>query len=149
MITLSPLSLPPSLRPLTYHSYLRPPIPTSLSPSLPLSLPPCLPASLPPCLHPSLSLSPSLFLPPILPPLSLRHTISNPFPLFFPTLLYSSTSLFLHVFARHSFLTHSVILIKSHMDSVMAICAYSHECRSYLCYTKQVYNTCRASLTLS
>ena len=35
------------------------------------------------------------------------------------------------------------------MDSVMAICAYLHERRSYLCHTKQLCNTCHASLTLS
>ena len=50
----------------------------------------------------SLPLSLSLPLPPILPPLC--HTISIPFSLFFPTLLCSSTPLFLHVFDRHSFL---------------------------------------------
>ncbi|KAK2182725.1 hypothetical protein NP493_340g03076 [Ridgeia piscesae] len=59
----------------------------------------------PPSLHTSVpsSLPLSLPLPPILPPLSLRHIISIPFSLFFPTLLCSSTPLFLHVFARHSF----------------------------------------------
>ena len=35
------------------------------------------------------------------------------------------------------------------MDSVMAICTYLHERRSYLCHTKQLCNTCNASLTLS
>ncbi|KAK2188334.1 hypothetical protein NP493_135g01010 [Ridgeia piscesae] len=35
------------------------------------------------------------------------------------------------------------------MDSVMAICTYLHERRSYLCHTKQLCNTCHASLTLS
>ena len=35
------------------------------------------------------------------------------------------------------------------MDSVMAICTYLHECRSYLCHTNQLCNTCYASLTLS
>ena len=35
------------------------------------------------------------------------------------------------------------------MDSVMAICTYLHENRSYLCHTKQLCNTCHASLTLS
>ena len=35
------------------------------------------------------------------------------------------------------------------MDSVMAVCTYLHERRSYLCHTKQLCNTCRASLTLS
>ena len=35
------------------------------------------------------------------------------------------------------------------MDSVMAICTYLHERRSYLCHTKQLCNTCYASLTLS
>ncbi|KAK2173335.1 hypothetical protein NP493_884g04006 [Ridgeia piscesae] len=64
--------------------------------SLPLSLSP-------PSLPPSIPSSLSLPLPPILPPLSLHHTISIPFSLFFPTLLCSSTPLFLHVFARHSF----------------------------------------------
>ena len=119
--------------------------------SLPLSLsPPSLPTStssyLPSFRPPSLSLP----LPLILPHLSLRHTISIPFSLFFPTLLCSSTPLFLHVFARHSlFGTHSLILIKAHMDSVMAICTYLHERRSYLCHTKQLCNTCHASLTLS
>ncbi|KAK2186840.1 hypothetical protein NP493_187g02007 [Ridgeia piscesae] len=64
--------------------------------SLPLSVsPPSLPTSIPSSL--------SLPLPPILPPLLLRHTISIQFSLFFPTLLCSSTPLFLHVFARHSF----------------------------------------------
>ena len=80
------------------------PVPSYLSPSpvplfLPLSLP--MPPFLPPSLLPSLP--PSIPLPPILPPLSLRHTISIPFSLFFPTLLCSSTPLFLHVFARQSF----------------------------------------------
>ena len=118
--------------------------------SLPLSLsPPSLPTSIPSYLPASLSLSLSLPLPPILPPLSLCHTISIQFSLFFPTLLCSSTSLFLHVFARHSFFTHSLILIKAHMDSVMATCTYLHERRSYLCHTKQLCNTCHASLTLS
>ncbi|KAK2174174.1 hypothetical protein NP493_820g01045 [Ridgeia piscesae] len=113
------------LRPVIYklnetHSY----VPLSLHPlpSLPLSI----------------SLSLTLSLPPILLPLPLRHTISTPFTLFFPTLLCSSTPLFLDVIARHSFLTHSFILVKSHMDSVMTICTYSHERRSYLCYTKQL-----------
>ncbi|KAK2172993.1 hypothetical protein NP493_913g02072 [Ridgeia piscesae] len=59
----------------------------------PPSLPP---PSLPPSLLPSLHLSISLPLPPILPHLSLRHTISIPFSLFFPNLLCLSTSLFLH-----------------------------------------------------
>ena len=119
--------------------------------SLPLSLnPPSLPTSIPSYLPSFLPLSLSLPLTPILPPLSLRHTISIPFSLFFPTLLCSSTPLFLHVFARHSFFcTHSLILIKAHMDSVMAICTYLHERRSYLCHTKQLCNTCHASLTLS
>ncbi|KAK2161378.1 hypothetical protein NP493_1588g00050 [Ridgeia piscesae] len=111
---------------------------------------PSLPTSLPSFLPPSLPLSLSLPLPPILPPLSLRHTIYIPFSLFFPTLLCTSTPLFLHVFARHSFCcTHSLILVKAHMDSVMAICTYLHERRSYLCHTKQLCNTCHASLTLS
>ena len=35
------------------------------------------------------------------------------------------------------------------MDSVMAICTYLHERRSYLCHTKQLCNICHASLTLS
>ena len=35
------------------------------------------------------------------------------------------------------------------MDSVMAICTYLHERRSYLCHTKQLCTTCHASLTLS
>ena len=35
------------------------------------------------------------------------------------------------------------------MDSVMAICTYLHERQSYLCHTKQLCNTCHASLTLS
>ena len=35
------------------------------------------------------------------------------------------------------------------MDSVMAICTYLHERRSYLCNAKQLCNTCHASLTLS
>ena len=35
------------------------------------------------------------------------------------------------------------------MDSFMAICTYLHERRSYLCHTKQLCNTCHASLTLS
>ena len=35
------------------------------------------------------------------------------------------------------------------MDSVMAICTYLHERRSYLCHTKQLCNTCHASLPLS
>ncbi len=35
------------------------------------------------------------------------------------------------------------------MDSVMAICTYLHERRNYLCHTKQLCNTCHASLTLS
>ena len=72
--------------------------------SLPLSLsPPSLPTSIPSYLPSFLPLSFSLPLIPILPPLSLRHTISIPFSLFFPTLLCSSSPLFLHVFARHSF----------------------------------------------
>ncbi|KAK2173443.1 hypothetical protein NP493_873g00011 [Ridgeia piscesae] len=63
------------------------------------SLPPAsLPTSIPSYLLPSLSL------PPILPPLSRRNTISIPFSLFFPTFLCSSTPLFLQVFALHSFL---------------------------------------------
>ena len=47
------------------------------------------------------------------------------------------------------FFTHSLILIKAHMDSGMAICTYLHERRSYLYHTKQLCNTCHASLTLS
>ena len=114
-----------------------------------LLLPPS-PSALPLFLPPSLPLSLSLHLLPILPPLSLRHTISIQFSLFFPTRLCTSTPLFRHVFARHSFLcTHSLILIKAHMDSVMASCTYLHERRSYLCHTKQLCNTCHASLTLS
>ena len=35
------------------------------------------------------------------------------------------------------------------MDSVMAICTYLQERRSYLWHTKQLCNTCHASLTLS
>ena len=35
------------------------------------------------------------------------------------------------------------------MDSVMAICTYLHERRSYLCHTKLLCNTCHASLTLA
>ena len=35
------------------------------------------------------------------------------------------------------------------MDSVMAICTYLHERRIYLCHTKQLCNTCHASLILS
>ena len=31
----------------------------------------------------------------------------------------------------------------------MAVCTYLHERRSYLCHTKQLCNTCHASLTLS
>ncbi|KAK2191226.1 hypothetical protein NP493_55g04008 [Ridgeia piscesae] len=73
----------------------------------------------------------------------MRHTIITiPFFIFFPTLLYSSTPLFLHVFARHSFFTHSLILKKSHMDSVMVMCTYSRERRSSLCYTKQLCLPC-------
>ena len=112
--------------------------------SLPLSLsPPSLPTSIPSFLPPSLTLTPSSFDP-------LSHTISIPFSLFFPTLLCSSTPLFLQVFARHSFCcTHSLILIKAHIHSVMAICTYLHERRSYFCHTRQLCNTCHASLTLS
>ena len=133
MIYSLPLSLTASLLPCLSAS-----LPTSLLSYLRPCLRPSLPAppSLPPSLHLSHSLS--LSLPPILPPLSLRHTISVPFSLFFPTVLCSSTPLFLHVIARHSFLTHSFMLIKSHMDSVMTICTYSHERRRYLCYTKQL-----------
>ena len=107
--TLNYYSLPqPSL-----SSYLHPFLPPSLPPSLPLtpssSDPPSSVSSIPSYLPSSLPLSLSLPLPPILPPLSLRHTISIPFSLFFPTLLCSSTPLFLHVFARHSFFgTHSL-----------------------------------------
>ena len=35
------------------------------------------------------------------------------------------------------------------MDSVMVICTYLHERRSNLYHTKQLRNTCHASLTLS
>ena len=109
-----------------------------------LLLPPSLPQPSLPLFFP---LTPSSSDPPSS---ALRQTISVPFSLFFPTLPCSSTPLFLHVFARHSvFCTHSLILIKAHMDMVMAICTYLHERRSYLSHTKQLCNTCHASLTLS
>ena len=74
-------------------------------PFLPLSITrPSLSTSIPSYTSLPTSLPPSLPLPPILPPPSLRHTISIPFSLFFPTLLCSSTPLFLLVFARHFFL---------------------------------------------
>ena len=138
----------------------------SLALSLSLSLLPSLPTSLP---HPSLSsyLYPFLYLPSYLPPsyppspllpfLLLRSSLLclcvtlylTHFPYFFPLFsdrLHPSSSSFS---PSTRFFTHSLILIQSHMDSVMAICTYAHERRSYLCHTKQLCNTCHASLTLS
>ncbi len=107
--------------------------------ALPLFLSPYLPTSIP--------LSHSLPLPPILPPLSLRHTVSIPFSLFFPTLLCSSTPLFLRVFARHSFFVPilSFSLRRTWIQSWLFAHIYTNVEAIYalLC------NTCHASLTLS
>ena len=104
------------------------------------------------------------------PPLSLSVSLSVSHPLFFPPTSVSAShyknylSHFPYSFPLFSarlhpsfctfspatrFYTHSLILITAHMDSVMAICTYLHERRSYLCHTKQLCNTCHASLTLS
>ena len=114
--------------------------------SLPLSLsPPSLPTSLPSSLHPSLT--PSSSDPPS--SVSASHYI---YPVFL-ILSHSSLLVYTPLPPRFRpplvFCTHSLILIKAHMDSVMAICTYLHERRSYLCHTKQLCNTCHASLTLS
>ena len=114
--------------------------------SLPLSLsPPSLPTSIPSYLPPSHS----LFLRSSLLCLCVTLYLSR-FPYSFPLFsarLHPSSSTFSP--ATRFFGTHSLILIKAHMDSVMAICTYLHERRSYLCHTKQLCNTCHASLTLS
>ncbi|KAK2159499.1 hypothetical protein NP493_1714g00001 [Ridgeia piscesae] len=76
------------LHPLRYKLNKNPPPPPPPSP--PPHPPPPPPPSLPPPLPPLL-----------FPPLSLRHTISIPFSLFFfPLFFCSSTPPFLHVFAR-------------------------------------------------
>ena len=121
--------------------------------SVPLSLsPPSLPTSTLPTSLPS---SPSLYIPLTAsssdPPssVSASHYI---YPVF---LILSHSSLLVYTLLPPRFrpplvfCTHSLILIKAHMDSVMAICTYLHERRSYLCHTKQLCNTCHASLTLS
>ena len=118
---------------------------------LPPSLPqPSLSSYLPPFLPPSLSPSHSIFLRSSLLCLCVTLYLSS-FPysfLLFSARLHPSSSTFSPA-TRFFFGTHSLILIKAHMDSVMASCTYLHERRSYLCHTKQLCNTCHASLTLS
>ncbi|KAK2185964.1 hypothetical protein NP493_218g04026 [Ridgeia piscesae] len=111
-----------------------------------LSLP--IPSFLPPSLLPTLP--PSLPLPPILAPLSLRHTISIPFSLFFPTLLYSSTpsSSSFSLATRFFLPILSFSLCRTWIRSWL-FAHDAHERRSYLCHTKQLCNTCHTSLTLS
>ena len=112
-----------------------------------LSLPTSIPSYLPFFLLPSLPLTPSSPDPPS--SVSASHYI---YPVFL-ILSHSSLLVYNPLPPRFRpplvFCTHSLILIKAHMDSVMAICTYLHERRSYLCPTKQLCNTCHASLTLS
>ena len=113
--------------------------------SLPLFLPQSLPTSLPSSLSPFHSLFPR----PSLLCLCVTLYLSR-FPYSFPLFsvrLHPSSSTFSP--ATRFFGTHYLILIKAHMDSVMATCTYLHERRSYFCHTKQLCNTCHTSLTLS
>ena len=129
---------------LNYYS-----LPLSLSnPSLPQpSLSSYLHPFLPPFLPPSLPLTPSSSDPPS--SVSASHYI---YPVFL-ILPHSSLIVYTPLPPRFRpplvFCNRSLILIKAHMDSVMAICTYLHERRSYLSRTKQLCNTCHASLTLS
>ena len=130
-LSLSPPSLPTSV-PTSLLSFLPTSLHPSLHPSLPHSLTPLTPSSS----DPPSSVSASHYIYPVF--LILSHSsllVYTPLPpRFRPPLV---------------FCTHSLILIKAHMDSVMAICTHLHERRSYLCHTKQLCNTCHASLTLS
>ena len=115
---------------LNYYS-----LPLSLSPpSLPTSIPSSFPVT-PSSSDPPSSVSASHYIYPVF--LILSHSsllVYTPLlPRFRPPLA------FLYPFS------HSL----AHMYSVMAICTYLHERRSYLCHTKQLCNTCHASLTLS
>ena len=127
-LPLPPTSLPhPSLSSYFYPSYS--PLPTSLPPSLPPSFPP------------SSSDPPSS--------VSASHYIC----LIFLILSHSSLLVYTPLHPRFRpplvFLPILSFSFKSHVDSVMGICTYAHERRSYLCHTKQLCNTCHASLTLS